>query len=200
MEDLREIPLFPLRAVLFDGGRLPLRIFEPRYMDMIGTCMRENGPFGVVLIRQGRDARLGADDEQPRIFDVGTEATIIDFNQLEAGMLGILARGGRKFRIHETWELQNHLLMGRVERLPEEPSGLTTASHRPLTDLLRELLKHPMIEKLNLEIDFDDSRDLGGRLAELLPIDPEIKQRLLELDRPDERLAALTRLVSRLST
>ena len=199
MNDFREIPLFPLRAVLFDGGRLPLRIFEPRYMDMIGDCMRKNTPFGVVLIRQGRDARLSADDEQPEIFDVGTEATIVDFNQLEAGMLGILARGGRKFRVHETWELKNHLLMGRVKRLAEEPSGMTTAGHEPLVDLLRQLLKHPMIEKLNLEIDFDDARDLGWRLAELLPIEPEAKQSLLELERPDERLAALDRLVSRLS-
>ena len=199
MEDLREIPLFPLRAVLFDGGRLPLRIFEPRYMDMIGNCMRADTPFGVVLIRQGRDARLSADDEQPEIFDVGTEATVIDFNQLEAGMLGILARGGRKFRVHETRELKNHLLVGRVERLPEEPPGTVTAEYGPLIGLLRQLLKHPMIEKLNLEIDFDDARDLGWRLAELLPIEPEVKQRLLELDTPDERLAALDRLVSRLS-
>ena len=199
MDDLRNIPLFPLRAVLFDGGRLPLRIFEPRYMDMIGSCMRKDTPFGVVLIRQGRDARLSADDEQPEIFDVGTEATIIDFNQLEAGMLGILARGGRKFRVRETWELKNHLLMGRVERLPEEPSGMTTVEHGPLLDLLRQLLKHPMIEKLELEIDFEDARDLGWRLAELLPIEPEVKQGLLELERPDERLAALDRLVSRLS-
>ena len=199
MDDLRNIPLFPLRAVLFDGGRLPLRIFEPRYMDMIGSCMRKGTPFGVVLIRQGRDARLSADDEQPEIFDVGTEATIIDFNQLEAGMLGVLARGGRKFRVHETWELKNHLLMGRVERLPEEPSGMTTVEHGPLLDLLRQLLKHPMIEKLELEIDFEDARDLGWRLAELLPIEPEVKQGLLELERPEERLTALDRLVSRLS-
>ena len=199
MVDLREIPLFPLRAVLFDGGRLPLRIFEPRYMDMIGNCMRENGVFGVVLIRQGRDARLSVDDEQPEIFDVGTEATIIDFNQLEAGMLGILARGGRKFRVVETWELKNHLLMGRVERLPEEPSGLSTNAHGPLLEILRALVRHPMIEKLNLDIDYDDARSVSWRLAELLPIEPEVKQGLLELDHPEDRLKSLTRLVSRLS-
>ena len=199
MDGLREIPLFPLRTVLFDGGRLPLRIFEPRYMDMIGDCMRENGVFGVVLIRQGRDARLSADDEQPRIFDVGTEATIIDFNPLEGGMLGILARGGRKFRIQETWELQNHLLMGRVERLPEEPSGIPATGYEALLDILRSLIKHPMIEKLDLEIDFEDARSVSWRLAELLPIEPEVKQGLLELHRPDERLASLAELVGRLS-
>ena len=198
MGEFRDIPLFPLRAVLFDGGRLPLRIFEPRYMDMVGNCMRTECPFGVVLIRSGRDARLGANDEQPRIFDVGTEATIIDFNRLEAGMLGILARGGRKFRIVETWELKDHLLMGRVERLREEPSGIPTAGHGALLDILRALVKHPMIEKLNPEVDYEDGRSVGLRLAELLPIEPEIKQSLLELDSPEERLGRLARLVSKL--
>ena len=198
MKELREIPLFPLRAVLFGGGRLPLRIFEPRYLDMVGNCMRTDCPFGVVLIRSGRDARLSTEDEQPEIFDVGTEATVIDFNRLDAGMLGILARGGRKFRIVETWEQSDHLLMGRVERLPEEPSGIPTAGHGPLLDILRALVKHPMIEKLDPEIDYNDGRSVSWRLAELLPIEPEIKQNLLELDRPEERLTHLTRLVGRL--
>ena len=199
MADLREIPLFPLRAVLFTGGRLPLRIFEPRYLDMIGSCMRSSRPFGVVLIKSGRDARLSADAEQPEIFAVGTEATIIDFNQLDGGMLGILATGGRKFRVHETWETDDHLLMARIERLPEEPTGIPAAGHQPLLDILRQLIKHPMIEKLSLEIDFTDARSVSWRLAELLPIEPEIKQGMLELDDPAERLVQVSHLVSRLS-
>ncbi len=198
MGEYHEIPLFPLRTVLFPGGRLPLRIFEPRYTDMIGKCMRESRSFGVVLIRQGRDARLGPEDVQPRIFDIGTEANIVDFNQLEAGMLGILAQGGSKFRVVQSWELKDHLLMGRIEHLPEEPSGIATTEHRPLLDILRALLKHPMIERLNLAIDFDDARDLSWRLAELLPIEPESKQRLLALSRPGERLAALNEIVDEL--
>ena len=198
MENLREIPLFPLRTVLFSGGRLPLRIFEPRYLDMIGNCMRESGPFGVVLIRSGRDARLTPDAEQPQIFEVGTEATIIDFNQLDGGMLGVVAQGGRKFRVRDTWELKNHLLMGRVQPLPEEPSGVLAIDHQPLLDILRELIKHPMIEKLNLDIDFDDARCVSWRLPELLPIQPEIKQSLLQLEHPEERLAELSRMVRKL--
>ena len=198
MAGTREIPLFPLRAVLFEGGKLPLRIFEPRYLDMIGNSMRENRPFGVVLIRQGRDARLGAGDEQPQIFDIGTEATVIDFNQLDGGMLGIMALGGRKFRIVQTWEQDDHLLMGRTERLPEEPPGEPDSGHQRLLEILRQLIKHPMVEKLELEIDFDDARAVGRRLAELLPIEPEFKQRLLELDHPRQRLDELSRLVDKL--
>jgi uncharacterized protein len=85
--------------VLFPGGRLPLQIFEPRYMDMVVRCMREGSPFGVVLIRSGSDARLAPGSRQPEIFDVGTEAHIVDFNQLANGRLGIIVRGGRKFRV-----------------------------------------------------------------------------------------------------
>ena len=92
MADLREIPLFPLGVVLFDGGRLPLRIFEPRYLDMISERMRTNAAFGIVLIRSGVDARVGDDSPQPEIFEVGTEARVVDFNALEGGLLGIVVR------------------------------------------------------------------------------------------------------------
>ena len=198
MTDTTDIPLFPLGTVLFRGGLLPLKIFEPRYLDMIGRCMRGGTGFGVVLIRRGSDARLSPDATQPDIFDVGTEANIIDFNQLEQGMLGIAARGERKFRIHHSWEEPDHLLMGRVEFLPDEPQTQLTDDHEPLIDILKELVKHPLIQKLDLNIDFTDARVVSWRLAELLPIEPEIKQSLLQLHLPRERLSELTRLVGKL--
>ncbi|MDP6375219.1 MAG: LON peptidase substrate-binding domain-containing protein [Pseudomonadales bacterium] len=198
MTQTTDLPLFPLGAVLFRGGLLPLKIFEPRYLDMIGSCMRSDSGFGVVLIRRGADVRLTPDATQPEIFGVGTQARIVDFNQLDRGLLGIVACGGAKFRVHKTWEQADHLLMGRVEYLPEEPAAGLTDDHEPLVAILRELVKHPMIQKLNLDIDFDDARSVSWRLAELLPIEPEIKQSLLQLHQPRERLSELARLVSKL--
>ena len=198
MAEKHEIPLFPLHPVLFPGGKLPLQIFEPRYMDMVVRSMREGEPFGVVLIRKGSEARLGVDAEQPDIFDVGTEAHIVDFNQLSNGRLGIVVRGGRKFRIRTVREQEDHLLLGQVEYLPEEPALGVGNEHRELVDILQELIKHPMIEKLGLDIEFEDARSVGWRLAELLPIEPEIKQSLLKLQWPRERLQELTRLVDKL--
>ena len=193
-----EIPLFPLRVVLFDGGRLPLQIFETRYLDMVSRCMRESIPFGVVLIRgTGSDARLDPDDDQPAIFEVGTEAHIVDFNQLPNGRLGIIVRGGRKFRVASTREQADHLLLGTVDFLPAEPESTVSSEHAPLVDILKELVKHPGVQKLGLEIDFADARSVGARLAELLPIEPEIKQSLLQLQLPRERLQELTRLVNK---
>ena len=193
-----ELALFPLRVVLFDGGRLPLQVFETRYLDMIGRCMRAGEPFGVVLIRAGSDARLDASWQQPSIFDVGTEAHIVDFNQLPNGRLGIIVKGGRKFRVVETRAQPDHLLLGRVEYLPAEPEVAVGEEHDALVEILKELVKHPGVQKLNLEIDFADARSVGARLSELLPIEPEIKQSLLQLQLPRERLTELTRLVNKL--
>ena len=193
-----ELPLFPLRTVLFPGGNLPLRIFEPRYLDMIKRCMREDRGFGVVLIRSGVEARTDRNANQPDIFSFGTEATVVDFNQLSDGLLGVVARGGRKFRVDETWEQDDHLMMGRVQICPEEPVGTLTDEHDGLVAILRDLVVHPMIQKMQLEVDFDDARSVSWRLSELLPIEPEIKQSLLQLGYPRERLAELARLVDKL--
>jgi Lon protease-like protein len=196
----KEIPLLPLGTVLFSGGRLPLRIFEPRYTSMVSACLREKSGFGVVLIREGSDARLSRDAVQPEIFNVGTYATIVDFNMLANGMLGIITSGGPKFRILETTETSDHLLMGTVEFLPDERGHAPGQEHATLIEMLRELMQHPMAQKLALEVDYHDARSVSWRLADLLPLEPEIKQGLLQMNLPRERLAELARLVNNLRT
>ncbi len=183
--------------MLFQGGVLPLQIFEPRYLDMVSRCMREDKPFGVVLIRAGSDTwRPGSTG--PELFQIGTQARIVDFNQLGNGRLGITARGERKFRIREVSEQPDHLLIGRVSYLPEEPALGVGDEHRDLVDLLEQLLTHPSVQALDLDIDLKDARSVGWRLSELLPIEAEIKQSLLQLQLPRERLSELTRLVNKL--
>lgn len=192
-----EIPLFPLRSVLFPGGVLPLRIFEPRYVDMISRCMREQIGFGVVLIREGVEARLQPESSQPDIFHMGTEAQIVDFNQADNGLLGIVAEGRRKFIVQDVYEQSDHLMMGKISFLADEMPGQLLPEHNPLIDVLRELTNHPLVQKLNVQVDFDEARSVSFRLAELLPIEPEIKQALLQLRWPKERLAELARIVSK---
>ena len=194
---VEELPLFPLRTVLFPGGVLPLRVFEPRYIDMVGRCMREGIGFGVVLIRTGVEARQSREDDQPDVFEVGTEARIVDFNQADNGLLGIVTHGFRKFSIKETYEQNDHLLMGKIEYLPEEPEGELRPEHEPLVSVLRQLTEHPLVKKLELEVDFEQAKSVSLRLADLLPIEPEIKQSLLQLRWPKERLTKLKRIVGK---
>ncbi len=199
MRERQEIPLFPLGNVLFTGGRLPLQIFEPRYLDLVGRCMKTDTGFGVVLIREGLEARRpGTGNGPPTPFDVGTYARIVDFNQLANGQLGITCAGGEKFLIHRSWEEPDHLMMAEVAFLPEERPGAVAEEFQPLVDTLRVLAKHPMIRQLGLDIDYDDARSVSCCLAELLPLAAETKQSLLQMSLPRERLVEIRRLIAKL--
>ena len=196
MPDRQEIPLFPLGHVLFTGGRLPLQIFEPRYLDMVGRCMRSQAGFGVVLIREGTETFGGSGP--PSLFNIGTYARIADFSQLANGLLGIVCTGEGKFRIERSWEAPDHLVMAEVAFLPEERQTRLGEEFSSLVETLRVLVKHPMIEKLDLDIDYDDARSVGWRLAELLPLEAETRQSLLQMQSPRERLVEINRLIAKL--
>jgi len=182
------MPLFPLGTVLFTGGQLP----------MVSRCMKTATGFGVVLIRSGSEVRGSREDASPDIFHTGTEAQIEDFNALADGGLGIITRGKRKIRVRSSRLQTDGLLVGQVEFLPEEPEAPVDERFDDLVEILQDLIKHPMIEKMDLALDFADARSVGWRLAELLPIEAEIKQSLLQMQLPRERLVELVRIVEKL--
>lgn len=181
-----ELPLFPLGTVLFPDGPLPLRIFETRYTDMVRRCMREDSPFGVVLIIQGAEA--GAVSGVAR---TGTTARIIDFSRLDDGLLGIKCRGERRFRLLHSWRQDDGLNMGEVEFL--EPSAVVAVPDdcrhlaRPLQQAWDELREHYG----EVTPRWDDANWLLGRLTELLPLPMPQKQQLLEMDDPATGLREL---------
>ena len=183
------IPLFPLHTVLLPGGPLPLRIFEIRYTDMVRRCMREQQPFGVLLIEEGDEA-----GDVATTATVGCSARIADFHTLHDGLLGISCVGVRKFRVLRVWRAADGLNMGEVTWLPDDPAvplpgeyaHLAAAVERAISDL-GDVYQH-------VEKKFDDAAWVGARLAELLPIEMADKQALLELDDPIARLDALIRV------
>ena len=187
-----EIPLFPLNTVLFPGGPLPLRIFEPRYVDMVRYCMRERAPFGVVLIRAG--AEVG---QVTSAADIGTSARIVDFFQLPDGLLGITCLGERKFRVLSRRTKDDGLNMGTVDWLPPEPAADLPGEFAHLGQLLRKELPQLGDIYQSTPKHFDDASWVGARLAEILPIDLADKQVCLELDDPIDRLARLSPFIRR---
>ena len=104
-----QVPLFPLRTVLYPGGPLPLRIFEPRYVDMIGRCMKTDSPFGVLLIKEG------SEDGPATTYEVGTLARITDWYQGSDGLLGITALGEQRFRLISSRREADGLNVGEIE-------------------------------------------------------------------------------------
>ncbi|MEC8437161.1 MAG: LON peptidase substrate-binding domain-containing protein, partial [Pseudomonadota bacterium] len=152
---LKNMPLFPLRTVLFPGGTLPLRIFEPRYVDMVRWCMRESRAFGVVLLEDGSDVLdvrdTGDQSKTPQIYGVGTEAHIIDFDQADNGLLGIVARGGDKFSVLSTSVEADGLVRADVRSL-HEPANPLPDSYDTLINVLKDLLSHPLIKELDPQV------------------------------------------------
>jgi Lon protease-like protein len=188
MPDL--IPLFPLNTVLFPGGRLSLRIFEPRYVDMVRHCMRESAGFGVVLIREGVEAGGPA-----QTFDVGTLARIIDFDQLEQGLLGITATGERRFHVVGRQVQKDGLNTGTVEWLAEQGASAPLADFTPYAHLLEHLLSQLGDLYAGVTPRFDDAGWVVARLLEMLPLPLADKQLCLELDDPAKRLDMLRSIV-----
>lgn len=184
------IPLFPLNTVLFPGGRLALRIFEARYVDMVRRCMRESTGFGVVLIREGVEAGGPA-----QTFDVGTLARIVDFDQLDRGLLGITAVGERRFRVIARQVQKDGLNTGTVEWLAEQEPSAPLADFTPYAHLLEHLL--PEVGELYAGVAprFDDGTWVVARLLEMLPLPLADKQLCLELDDPAKRLDLLRSIV-----
>ena len=187
---MAEIALFPLNTVLFPGGLLPLRIFEPRYVDMVGRCLRSNEPFGVVLVRHGVDT-----DREVETAGVGSSARIVDFQRLEGGLLGLLCRGERRFRIQSRNRREDGLNCALIEWLAESDDAAVAPEFLPLVPLLREAMAKLTTLVRYIDTDYDSAAWVGYRLAELLPLDHARQQRLLEIDDPNRRLGLLAPLI-----
>ncbi|MGH1373224.1 MAG: LON peptidase substrate-binding domain-containing protein [Cellvibrionaceae bacterium] len=190
---MSQLSLFPLSNPLFPGQRLSLQIFEPRYLSLVSRCLKNNETFGVVQIREGREV-----GQPPLIFQFGVEARIVDFNQLDNGLLGIAIEGARKFVVEATCIEDDTSMSASVRWLEEERIAPIPDRFDGLVELLVQLQQHPAVSVLKLG-DAQNSRDLGWQLCQLLPLSAADKVALLSLDDPELRLEHIAERVSRLS-
>lgn len=187
--DSRDVFIFPLNTVLFPGGVLPLKIFEQRYLDMTKTCISEERPFGVCLIKEGRETGTPAVPEE-----IGCLARITQWDMPQLGVFQLLTEGTQRFRILHSSVGKFGLISAGVETLPAENEVA------PLDKLCSEVLK-AIIEKVGAEHfpaphRFDDAAWISYRLSEVLPIGLDIKQQLLQLADPQARLSQLSQILS----
>lgn len=199
---LFEVELFPLAAVLFPGGRLPLRIFEVRYLDLIRRCGKSGSPFGVVALTEGsevRRRRRAADEHGRPVEDfdreafhaTGTLAVIEAVEQTLPGLMTIRCRGSERFRLHSTELLRHGLWTGSAERLPEDAAVPIPDDLLRCSMALQDMLRHLPVEARPADPPphvWEDCGWVANRWCELLPIAIAERQRLLELDNPLLRL------------
>jgi len=181
------IPLFPLNTVLFPGGVLPLRIFEPRYLDMVSNCLRSETGIGVVLIKEGSEVGTAA---QPH--DVGTMASICYWNKRNDGLLGMTLKGEQRFRILSQTIEPNQLILADVELLTDVAETPVLAEYQHLVDLLKQIISQLEPPYTTMPTHYDDAAWVSARLVELLPLQLSKKQYLLEAEDPLERLTELS--------
>ena len=171
---MNDVPLFPLNAVLFPGGRLPLRIFEQRYMEMAKACLREGSAFGVCLIREGRE--VGA----PALpAEVGTLARIGAWDMPQLGVLQVTARGEQRFRILERRVQPDGLARADLELLPDDDDAAIPPACAPCVKLLERVLER-QANVFEPPHRLESASWVSSRLTELLPLPLPVKQELLE--------------------
>ena len=171
-----EIPLFPLNAVLFPGGMLPLRVFEQRYMDMVTHALRDGTHFGICLISSGQEVGQPAVPQ-----NVGTIARIGEWDMQQLGVLSIKVHGEQRFRILERRTESSGLQVAQIETIPNEPPLRLPSTLARLQPLMRVILGDAG-DAVPPPHNLDDAVWLGNRYAELLPISLMAKQKLMELD------------------
>jgi uncharacterized protein len=184
---LTSLPLFPLGAVLFPGGHLPLRIFEVRYLDMIAKCHMVGAPFGVVALTAGSEVIKPAQTES--FHAVGTLARIDELAAPQTGLLVIKCTGLQRFEITQTNRLKTGLWIADVTRLPDDqaipiPDDLKGVA-KALEGLINTLQTRgvpPDQMPLQPPYQLDDCAWVANRWCELLPLPPAEKQRLMMLD------------------
>lgn len=194
---MTDLPLFPLGTVLFPGGRLPLQIFEVRYLDLVGRCHREGLPFGVVSLIQGSEVRKASDEDQtPEVFQtIGTLARITSWQSPQPGLMRIDCLGEQRFKVLAQRKLKHGLWVGDIERVAADPVIPLPDDLAHVAQQLERLIQHLQTRGLSAEqfpiaapFALDDCGWVANRWSELLPLPSAMKHNLLALDSPLMRL------------
>ena len=175
-----------------------MQIFEARYLDMVKNCMRQNSGFGVVMIVEGEQVLRSSELQLPSISHYGTYCRIVDFDQQPNGLLLITIEGQSKFVVRDQFEQADRLMKATVEFLELEDPTPVPENHEHLVGLLGTLIEHEALKDRKFDIDFSEAREVGARLAELLPCPNRHKQRLLEMKDPVARLGEIEKLLERI--
>jgi len=187
---LFDLPLFPLHSVLFPGGLLSLKVFEARYLDLVGDCLLERKPFGVVSIKQGSEVRRSSND--PTVFETtGTMAELIDVDSAQPGILQVRCKGMQRFKVKSTSQEADGLWMAEALLVPDDEVVAPAESmHETVRGLANAIatMKSQGTEPFLQPYTFDNAGWVANRWCEILPISIAAKQKLMELPDAQVRL------------
>lgn len=191
-----ELPLFPLKTVLFPGGVLPLKIFEQRYLDMAADRFKAEQPFGICLLTKGEE--VVTEKNAPVSFaSIGTLAHTKSWDMPQLGILHLSVEGGQRFQVRSQREQDDGLILAEVQLLANEPTAKITEAQEPMARLLELLISRIGDERFGTTRQFDEASWVSYRLAEILPLKASIKQTMLEVNDCEVRLRVLEQYLKR---
>ena len=190
------LPVFPLGLVALPGTIQNLQIFEPRYINMVKDCMKNNQGF-VIVFQKPTDS---IDDFE--ISKKGSYVEIIDFNNLPNGLLGISVKSINKVVVNNLIQLKDGLHIAEINPLvdPEVDDQALLAEFPEIINILNQLVKHPRIVDMPIEVDFNSADSVAYHLAGLIPISWSSKQNLLEAFDASQRLKILSKYIDEISS
>ena len=185
------LPLFPLPLVLFPGGLLPLKVFEARYLDLVGHCLRTQQPFGVICLRAGAEVGRGP----ARLERVGVLARILEVDSEQSGILKLHCIGTHRFRLQgAAAQRPDGLWTAPAETIDDDEPLAPAEALLPTVQALAqaaEALKDEGMEPFAVPLRLDDAGWVANRWCEILPISLAAKQRLMELEDAATRLTLI---------
>ena len=188
------LPIFPLGLVALPGSIQSLQIFEPRYVNMIKSCMSDDHGF-VIVLQNNESTDFGTSKK-------GTYVEIIDFNNLPNGLLGITVKSENKVSIKNIYQLEDGLHIAEIkpEIDPEVDNQALIAEYPEIINILSQLIKHPKINELPIKVDFNSADSVAYHLAGLIPLSMKQRQNLLEAFDASQRLSILSKYIEKIST
>ncbi len=188
--NLDSLPLFPLQTVLFPEGRLKLRVFEARYLDLATLCLRTGAPFGVVCILDGSEVRQpGA--RPVRFETIGVLAHVRELDAEQAGILSLLCQGSQRFSLAAPVQRGDGLWLAQAQLHAADEPVAVPAEHQSCARALAHAIEALIAQghgQFAPPHRLDDAGWVANRWCELLPIAMAAKQRLMALQEPLLRL------------
>lgn len=198
------LALFPLSRALVPQASLKLQLFEQRYLKLIRNCMASGKGFGIVGLESGEETQVkgaqvkadsGIATDPCKFYPYGCYVNILDWDQLENGLLGITLLGERRFVVRSSEQDEDGLWMAQVDWLEDYRRAEVSTDYQGIKELFESLAQYSG----HTNTPDEDAAALGWAIANILPLGNEIFSLLLAEDDPIERLEIIATQIDQLS-
>ena len=191
MKLFEDIPIFPLKSIILPGGQFPLRIFERRYLDMTRNCLKNNTGFVIALTKKDSDYITS-------VYDYASYVEIVDWSQLDGGLLGITVEGKNIIKLDNYKLDEGNLLIGSGKEIETGLDYLIPQKYQILSKFYKKIYPEIKSYIFHNKPKYNDANWVGFRLIECLPIQLNDKADLISMSEPLDRLERILHIIKRI--